>query len=68
VVPIGVDIKNPNFAKVAEAMGAKGVRIVADYLLPTSSAAGRTCFARITGKLASHEFPGHLGAEWGDST
>jgi pyruvate dehydrogenase (quinone) len=27
VVPFGVDFKNPNFAKVAEAMGAKGVRI-----------------------------------------
>jgi pyruvate dehydrogenase (quinone) len=27
VVPFGVDFKNPNFAKVAEAMGAKGLRI-----------------------------------------
>jgi pyruvate dehydrogenase (quinone) len=27
VVPCGVDFKNPNFAKVAEAMGAKGIRI-----------------------------------------
>jgi pyruvate dehydrogenase (quinone) len=27
VVPYGVDFKNPNFAKVAEAMGAKGIRI-----------------------------------------
>jgi pyruvate dehydrogenase (quinone) len=27
VVPFGVDFKNPNFAKVAEAMGAKGIRI-----------------------------------------
>jgi len=26
-VPFGVDFKNPNFAKVAEAMGAKGIRI-----------------------------------------
>jgi pyruvate dehydrogenase (quinone) len=26
-VPFGVEFKNPNFAKVAEAMGAKGVRI-----------------------------------------
>jgi pyruvate dehydrogenase (quinone) len=27
VVPFGVDVKNPDFAKVAEAMGAKGIRI-----------------------------------------
>jgi pyruvate dehydrogenase (quinone) len=27
VVPYGVDFKNPSFAKVAEAMGAKGIRI-----------------------------------------
>jgi len=27
IIPFGVDFKNPNFAKVAEAMGAKGVRI-----------------------------------------
>jgi pyruvate dehydrogenase (quinone) len=27
VVPFGVDFKSPNFAKVAEAMGAKGIRI-----------------------------------------
>ncbi len=27
IVPFGVDFKNPNFAKVAEAMGAKGFRI-----------------------------------------
>ena len=27
IVPFGVDFKNPNFAKVAEAMGAKGLRI-----------------------------------------
>ncbi len=27
VVPFGVGFKNPNFAKVAEAMGAKGIRI-----------------------------------------
>ena len=27
VVPFGVDFKNPNFAKVAEAMGAKGIRM-----------------------------------------
>ena len=27
VVPFGVDLKNPNFAKVAEAMGAKGIRL-----------------------------------------
>jgi pyruvate dehydrogenase (quinone) len=26
-VPFGVDFKNPNFAKVAAAMGAKGIRI-----------------------------------------
>jgi pyruvate dehydrogenase (quinone) len=26
-VPFGVDFKNPNFAKVAEAMGAKGIRL-----------------------------------------
>ena len=25
--PFGVNFKNPNFAKVAEAMGAKGIRI-----------------------------------------
>ena len=27
IVPFGVSFKNPNFAKVAEAMGAKGIRI-----------------------------------------
>jgi pyruvate dehydrogenase (quinone) len=27
IVPFGVDFRNPNFAKVAEAMGAKGIRI-----------------------------------------
>src|ERR1700691_3389425 len=27
IVPFGVQFKNPNFAKVAEAMGAKGIRI-----------------------------------------
>jgi len=27
VVPFGVDFKNPNFARVAEAMGVKGIRI-----------------------------------------
>jgi pyruvate dehydrogenase (quinone) len=27
VVPFGVEFKNPNFAKVAEAMGAKGIRL-----------------------------------------
>ena len=27
IVPFGTDFKNPNFAKVAEAMGAKGIRI-----------------------------------------
>jgi pyruvate dehydrogenase (quinone) len=27
VVPFGVDFQNPNFAKVAEAMGAKGIRL-----------------------------------------
>ena len=27
VVPFGVEFKNPDFAKVAEAMGAKGIRI-----------------------------------------
>jgi pyruvate dehydrogenase (quinone) len=27
MVPFGIDFKNPNFAKVAEAMGAKGIRI-----------------------------------------
>jgi pyruvate dehydrogenase (quinone) len=27
IVPFGVDFKNPNFAKVAEAMGAKAIRI-----------------------------------------
>jgi pyruvate dehydrogenase (quinone) len=26
-VPFGVDFKNPNFAAVAEAMGAKGIRV-----------------------------------------
>jgi hypothetical protein len=26
-VPFGTDFKNPNFAKVAEAMGAKGIRL-----------------------------------------
>ena len=26
-IPFGVEFKNPNFAKVAEAMGAKGIRI-----------------------------------------
>jgi pyruvate dehydrogenase (quinone) len=27
MVPFGVDFKNPNFGKVAEAMGAKGIRL-----------------------------------------
>jgi pyruvate dehydrogenase (quinone) len=27
VVPFGVDFKNPDFARVAEAMGAKGIRL-----------------------------------------
>jgi len=27
IIPFGVDFKNPDFAKVAEAMGAKGIRI-----------------------------------------
>jgi pyruvate dehydrogenase (quinone) len=27
MVPFGIDFKNPNFAKVAEAMGAKGIRV-----------------------------------------
>ena len=27
IVPFGVNFKNPNFAKVAEAMGAKGIRL-----------------------------------------
>jgi pyruvate dehydrogenase (quinone) len=27
LVPFGIDFKNPNFAKVAEAMGAKGIRL-----------------------------------------
>lgn len=27
IVPFGVEFKNPNFAKVAEAMGAKGIRL-----------------------------------------
>jgi pyruvate dehydrogenase (quinone) len=27
IIPFGVDFKNPNFAKVAEAMGAKGIRV-----------------------------------------
>jgi pyruvate dehydrogenase (quinone) len=27
IVPFGVEFKNPNFARVAEAMGAKGIRI-----------------------------------------
>ena len=27
LVPFGVDFKSPNFAKVAEAMGAKGIRL-----------------------------------------
>jgi pyruvate dehydrogenase (quinone) len=27
LVPFGVDFKNPNFARVAEAMGAKGIRL-----------------------------------------
>jgi pyruvate dehydrogenase (quinone) len=27
IMPFGVEFKNPNFAKVAEAMGAKGIRI-----------------------------------------
>jgi pyruvate dehydrogenase (quinone) len=26
-VPFGVEFKNPNFARVAEAMGAKGIRV-----------------------------------------
>jgi len=27
IIPFGVDFKSPNFAKVAEAMGAKGIRV-----------------------------------------
>lgn len=27
MVPFGVDFQNPNFARVAEAMGAKGIRL-----------------------------------------
>ena len=27
IVPFGVDFKNPNFARVAEAFGAKGIRL-----------------------------------------
>jgi pyruvate dehydrogenase (quinone) len=27
IIPFGVEFKNPSFAKVAEAMGAKGIRI-----------------------------------------
>ena len=27
IIPFGVKFKNPNFAKVAEAMGAKGIRL-----------------------------------------
>jgi len=27
IIPFGVDFKNPNFAKVADAMGAKGIRL-----------------------------------------
>jgi pyruvate dehydrogenase (quinone) len=27
IVPYGVDFKNPNFARVAEAIGAKGIRL-----------------------------------------
>src|SRR6202045_4172694 len=27
IIPFGVEFKNPNFAKVAEAMGAKGIRV-----------------------------------------
>jgi pyruvate dehydrogenase (quinone) len=27
IIPFGIEFKNPNFAKVAEAMGAKGIRI-----------------------------------------
>jgi pyruvate dehydrogenase (quinone) len=27
IIPFGVEFKNPNFAKVAEAMGAKGIRL-----------------------------------------
>lgn len=27
IIPFGVEFKNPNFAKIAEAMGAKGIRI-----------------------------------------
>ena len=27
MVPFGVNFKNPNFARVAEAMGAKGIRL-----------------------------------------
>ena len=27
IIPFGVQFKNPNFAKVAEAMGAKGIRL-----------------------------------------
>jgi len=27
IIPFGVEFKNPNFAKVADAMGARGIRI-----------------------------------------
>ena len=27
IIPFGVEFKNPDFAKVAEAMGAKGIRV-----------------------------------------
>jgi hypothetical protein len=27
IIPFGVEFKNPNFVKVADAMGAKGIRI-----------------------------------------
>ena len=51
LVPFGVEFKNPNFARVAEAMGAKGIRLeepgepdVADLLEDTGVKEHVWCF------------------------
>ena len=62
VVPFGVDFKNPNFAKVAEAMGAKGIRIedpadvragLAEALAHTRWASGGRCRRRFVRALTA---------------
>ena len=54
-IPYGVDFKNPNFAAVAEAMGAKGIRIedpdaVSDGLTEALRTRGRSRCSRCRGR------------------